>query len=48
MTPDRLPKYLILIRWGDSRFELVGKAKIIAAATLLATVIGAKILHVYF
>ncbi len=42
MNPERLPKYLVLIRWGSFRLDLVGRVQIIAAVTLVATFIGLK------
>jgi hypothetical protein len=44
MNPERLPKYVVLIRWGTFRLDLVGRLQIIAAATLIASIVGLKIL----
>jgi hypothetical protein len=41
---SRLPKYLILIRWGAFRVDLVGRIQVIAALTLAAAIVGLKIL----
>ena len=44
MSVNRLPKYLILIRWGAFRVDLVGRMQVIAALTLAAAIVGLKIL----
>ena len=44
MSVNRLPKYLILIRWGAFRVDLVGRIQVIAALTLAAAIVGLKIL----
>ena len=44
MSVSRLPKYLILVRWGGFRVDLVGRTQVIAALTLAAAIIGLKIL----
>jgi len=41
---SRLPRYLILIRWGAFRLDLVGRIQVIAALTLAAAIVGLKIL----
>ena len=41
---SRLPRYLILIRWGAFRVDLVGRNQVIAALTLVAAIVGLKIL----
>jgi hypothetical protein len=43
VNPDRLPKYLVLIRWGAFRLDLVGRVPIVAAITLSATLIGLRV-----
>jgi hypothetical protein len=43
MKLDKLPKYLILIRWDTFRLDLVGRAQIIGAIALAAALIGLKI-----
>jgi hypothetical protein len=43
MIPEKLPKYLVLIRWGTFRLDLVGRLQIIAAATLIAAIVGLRI-----
>jgi hypothetical protein len=42
MNPEKLPRYVVLIRWGTFRLDLVGRLQIIAAVTLVATLIGLK------
>ena len=44
MGPGRLPRYLILIRWGDFRVDLIGRVQIIAAVALVLALVGWKIL----
>jgi hypothetical protein len=44
VSVSRLPKYLILIRWGAFRVDLVGRIQIITALTLAAVFVGLKIL----
>ena len=44
MSLSRLPRYLILIRWGAFRLDLVGRIQVIAALTLAAAIVGLKIL----
>jgi hypothetical protein len=34
----------VLIRWGTFRFDLVGRLPILAAVTLIAALVGVKIL----
>jgi hypothetical protein len=41
---SRRPKYLILIRWGAFRVDLVGRIQVAAALTLAAAIVGLKIL----
>jgi hypothetical protein len=43
VTLNKLPKY-VLIRWGTFRVDLVGRLPILAAATLIATLVGVKLL----
>ena len=43
MNPDKLPKYVILIRWDTFRLDLVGRAQIIGAIALAVALIGLKI-----
>lgn len=44
VTLNKLPKYAALIRWGTFRFDLVGRLPILAAVTLIAALVGVKIL----
>lgn len=44
MSPVKLPKYAVLIRWGTFRFDLVGRLPILAAMTLIAALVGVKLL----
>lgn len=44
MNADKLPRYLILIRWGTFRLDLVGRIQIIAVVTVVAATIGLKLL----
>jgi len=43
MLPQRLPKYVILIRLGTFRLDLVGKAQIAIASTIFAALVGARL-----
>ncbi len=43
MIPDKLPKYAILIRWGNFRIDLVGRVQIAVAATLIAALLGLRL-----
>jgi len=43
MTPDKIPRYAVLIRWGTFRLDLVGRPQIIAAIMLLTALIGLKV-----
>ncbi|MGB7101565.1 MAG: hypothetical protein WBD95_22710 [Xanthobacteraceae bacterium] len=43
MIPEKLPKYIVLIRWNAFRLDLVGRFQIIAAITLVAALIGLKV-----
>jgi hypothetical protein len=43
MTPDKLPKYAVLIRWDKFRLDLVGRLQIIGAVTLIAGLIGLRV-----
>ena len=47
MTPEKLPKYVVLIRWGGFRLELIGRVQILAAAGIVGALVGIKLLHVY-
>lgn len=44
MIPEKLPKYVILIRWGTFRLDLVGRLQIIAALAAIAGLLGLKML----
>jgi hypothetical protein len=44
VSVSRLPKYLILIRWGAFRVDLVGRIQVIAALALAAAIVGLKVL----
>ena len=44
MKQDKLPKYVILIRWDKFRLDLVGRAQIVGAIGLIAAMIGLKVL----
>lgn len=44
MSSAKLPKYAVLIRWGTFRLDLVGRLPILAAVTLIAALVGRKIL----
>jgi hypothetical protein len=50
MIPEKLPKYVILIRWGTFRLDLVGRLQILAAITTIAGLLGLKIflLRIFF
>jgi hypothetical protein len=48
MTPDKLPKHIVLIRWGTFRLDLIGRGQILAALALCAAVIGLRLFHIYF
>jgi hypothetical protein len=37
-------QYAVLIRWGTFRFDLVGRLLILTAVTLIAALVGWKIL----
>lgn len=41
-------KYAVLIRWGKFRLDLIGRTQILAALTLLATLIGLKLFYIHF
>ena len=41
---NRLPRHVILIRWGAFRVDLVGRVQVTAAITLVAAIVGLKIL----
>ena len=43
MNPNRLPRYVVLIRWGTFRIDLVGRLQIIGAITLAAAIIGLRV-----
>jgi hypothetical protein len=43
MIPGKLPKYVILIRWGTFRLDLVGRLQIIAALTTVVGLFGLKV-----
>jgi hypothetical protein len=43
VIPEKLPKYVILIRWGTFRVDLVGRIQIAIAATALAALFGLKL-----
>jgi hypothetical protein len=43
VKPDKLPKYLVFIRWGAFRLDLVGRVQIVAAITLAAALIGLRV-----
>jgi hypothetical protein len=42
MNPERLPRHIVLIRWGTFRLELVGRTQIAIGATVLAALFGAR------
>jgi hypothetical protein len=42
MTPEKLPKYAILIRWGTFRLDLVGRTQIAIGTTVIAALLGAR------
>jgi hypothetical protein len=44
MIPEKLPKHVVLIRWGTFRLDLIGRMQIIGAAVVIATIIGLKVL----
>ncbi len=44
MNCAKLPKYAVLIRWGRFRLDLVGRLPILGAMTLLAALVGVKML----
>jgi hypothetical protein len=44
MNRAKLPKYAVLIRWGTFRLDLVGRLPILAAATLVAALMGVRLL----
>jgi hypothetical protein len=48
MNPERLPKYLVLIRWGTFRLELVGRYQILGALALAAALLGLRLFYVHF
>ena len=43
MTPDKLPKHAVLIRWGTFRLDLIGRVQIIGGVSVLATLFGLSI-----
>jgi hypothetical protein len=43
MVPNKLPKHVILIRWGTFRLDLVGRIQILGAAGLVAVLAGLKV-----
>jgi hypothetical protein len=43
MNNDRLPRYIVLIRWGTFRLDLVGRIQIIGVITLVAAAVGLKV-----
>jgi hypothetical protein len=48
MNPERLPKHVVLIRWGTFRLELVGRGQILAMLALCASAIGLRFFYVHF
>lgn len=42
MSPDKLPKYVILVRWGTFKLDLVGKLQILAVTSIIAGIFGLK------
>jgi hypothetical protein len=48
MFTDKLPKHVILVRWGTFRLDLVGRAQILAALALCAAVIGLRLFYFHF
>jgi hypothetical protein len=48
MNPDRLPRHLVLIRWGTFRLELVGRGQILAALALCAAALGVRLIYMHF
>jgi hypothetical protein len=44
VIPEKLPKHVMLIRWGTFRLDLVGRLQIIAALTGIAGLLGLKML----
>jgi hypothetical protein len=47
MNSERLPKYLVLIRWGTFRIDLVGRGQILAALALCAAAIGLRLFYLH-
>ena len=45
---NKLPKYAVLIRWGSSRLDLVGRPQIIAFGALVAAIIGLRLFYFRF
>jgi hypothetical protein len=43
MNPNRLPRHVVLIRWGTFRLDLVGRLQIIGTVTLIAGLIGLRV-----
>jgi hypothetical protein len=43
MLPDKLPKYVILIRWNRFRLDLVGRGQIVTVITIVAAVLALRL-----
>jgi hypothetical protein len=44
VIPNNLPKFVILIRLGNFRLDLVGRMQIAIAASLIAMLLGFRLL----
>jgi hypothetical protein len=44
VIPNNLPKFVILIRLGNFRLDLVGRMQIVIAASLIAMLLGFRLL----
>lgn len=42
MIPEKLPRHIVLVRWGTFRLEIVGRMQIAIGATVLAALIGLR------
>jgi hypothetical protein len=43
VIPHKLPRHVILIRWGTFRLDVVGRFQIIGIVTLVAGLIGLRL-----
>jgi hypothetical protein len=42
MTPDKLPKYALIFRWGAFELNIVGRGALLAWASVGLAMLGAK------